>query len=483
MSKQNFNKSNGPAKRRPSSSPSKDKRSDSSRSDKPRFSKDAKPSEGRKSFGRKDDSRSEKPFGRSTSSDTRTNKGSKYNSDSNSRFSKSTDRREGGAFSNDRKKSYSSSEERPYARKRSADSGEFKKPYDKTKTRGDKPFGKSSGGDFKKPFNKDKTTRSEKPYGRGFSDDRPFKKSFPTSGDSERPRFKKDSNEFESSGEGFEKPIPSYKRNKFDGDKVRNKRKAYENKLDNYGKKKFVAKEAPLSDEIRLNKYISNSGICSRREADDLIAQGLIKVNGEVITELGYKVKTTDSIKYNDKVIKPEKLVYVLLNKPKDFITTMDDEGGRKTVMDLVATATRERIFPVGRLDRNTTGLLLLTNDGELTQKLTHPSFKIKKIYEVEIDKPITTEDFEKLQTSKIHLFDGPVKIDDVAIISPGKKILGIEIHEGRNRIVRRVFESMGYEVVKLDRVMYAGLTKKDLPRSKWRFLSTSEVNMLKYML
>jgi 23S rRNA pseudouridine2605 synthase len=481
MSKQNFNKSNGPAKRRPSSSNSRDKRSDSSRSDKPRFSKDGGSSEGRKSFGRSEEKRGEKSsFGRSSDSRS-TSKSSKFGGESKSRFSKSTDKREGG-FSSDRKKSFSSNEERPFARKRSGEGSDFKKPFDKSKSRGDKPYGRSSEGEFKKPFNKDRNTRGEKPFGRGKSDDKPFKKSFP-SYDNDKPRFKKESNEFEGSDEGFEKPIPSYKRNKFDGDKVRNKRKAYENKLDNYSKKKFVAKEAPLTDEIRLNKYISNSGICSRREADDLIAQGLIKVNGEVITELGYKVKTTDSIKYNDKVIKPEKLVYVLLNKPKDFITTMDDESGRKTVMDLVASATRERIFPVGRLDRNTTGLLLLTNDGELTQKLTHPSFKIKKIYEVEIDKPITTEDFEKLQTSKIHLFDGPVKIDDVAIISPGKKILGIEIHEGRNRIVRRVFESMGYEVVKLDRVMYAGLTKKDLPRSKWRFLSTSEVNMLKYML
>jgi len=161
----------------------------------------------------------------------------------------------------------------------------------------------------------------------------------------------------------------------------------------------------------------------------------------------------------------------------------MDDEGGRKTVMDLVATATKERIFPVGRLDRNTTGLLLLTNDGELTQKLTHPSFKIKKIYEVEINDPISPEEFERLQKSHITLYDGPVKIDDIAIISPNRKIMGIEIHEGRNRIVRRIFESMGKEVVRLDRVMYAGLTKKNLQRGKWRFLTTSEGNQLKYML
>lgn len=271
---------------------------------------------------------------------------------------------------------------------------------------------------------------------------------------------------------------------KFDNDKVKKGRKAYENKLDKLSKSKpnIAPVSAPDSFEIRLNKYISNSGVCSRREADQLILEGTVKVNGVVVTELGYKVKPGDSVKYNNKVLNPEKSVYVLLNKPKDFITTMEDENDRKTVMQLVANATKERIYPVGRLDRNTTGLLLFTNDGELAQKLTHPSNKVKKIYEVEIDKPITAEDFDKIVAGKVHLFDGPVKVDEAAIISPNKKIIGIEIHEGRNRIVRRIFESLGYDVLKLDRVMYAGLTKKNIPRGSWRYLTATEVNKIKYL-
>jgi 23S rRNA pseudouridine2605 synthase len=284
----------------------------------------------------------------------------------------------------------------------------------------------------------------------------------------------------ERSSGGYKKDI----KKSFDSDDLKKGRKSYSKKIDRIGKgKKYTPSKQTEDSSIRLNKYISNSGICSRREADQLIIEGLVQVNGVVITELGHKVQPGDSVKYNNKVIRPESLVYVLLNKPKDFITTMDDEGGRKTVMDLVANATKERIFPVGRLDRNTTGLLLLTNDGELTQKLTHPSFKIKKIYEVELNESITPEEFERLQKSHITLYDGPVKIDDIAIISPNRKILGIEIHEGRNRIVRRVFESLGKEVVRLDRVMYAGLTKKNLPRGKWRFLTNSEVNQMKYLL
>ena len=271
---------------------------------------------------------------------------------------------------------------------------------------------------------------------------------------------------------------------KFDTDQVKRGRKSYENKLDRLSKPKpnTVKVSAPDSYDVRLNKYIANSGICSRREADQLITEGTIKVNGVVVTELGYKVKLEDSVKYNNKVLMPEKFAYVLLNKPKDFITTMDDENERKTVMQLVANATNERIYPVGRLDRNTTGLLLFTNDGELAQKLTHPSNKVKKIYEVELDKPITDEDFDKIADGKIHLFDGPVKVDEIAIISPSKKMIGIEIHEGRNRIVRRIFESLGYDVQKLDRVMYAGLTKKNVSRGSWRYLTATEVNKIKYL-
>ncbi|UHG91879.1 pseudouridine synthase [Spirosoma oryzicola] len=230
----------------------------------------------------------------------------------------------------------------------------------------------------------------------------------------------------------------------------------------------------------RLNRYIANSGVCSRREADELIARGDISVNGKVVTEMGYKVKDGDTVKYGTKILNPERFVYVLLNKPKDYITTTEDPEERKTVMELVADAGNFRMYPVGRLDRNTTGLLLLTNDGELADKLTHPSNNVRKIYQVEIDKPITDEHFEKIQQG-ITLEDGPIKPDAVSIVTPDAQVIGIEIHSGRNRIVRRIFEHLGYEVTKLDRTTYAGLTKKELPRGKWRFLDPKEVVKLKY--
>ncbi len=236
------------------------------------------------------------------------------------------------------------------------------------------------------------------------------------------------------------------------------------------------------NEEWRLNRYIANAGICSRREADELIASGEIKVNGEVVTEMGYRVGPNDTVTYGRKTLNRQKTVYVLLNKPKDFITTTEDPEGRKTVMELVKNASKERLFPVGRLDRNTTGLLLFTNDGELAQKLTHPSNDVSKIYQVELDKPITEEDFKKVQAG-VELEDGKAEVDDVALIGDSKKFLGLEIHIGRNRIVRRIFEHLGYEVVTLDRVQYAGLTKKDLPRGNWRFLSEKEVVRLKYFM
>ena len=235
-------------------------------------------------------------------------------------------------------------------------------------------------------------------------------------------------------------------------------------------------------DELRLNRYIANAGICSRREADALIAAGEIRVNGEVMTEMGYKVQPTDTVQYGKTNLSREKSVYVLLNKPKDFITTTEDPEGRRTVMDLVAGASKERIFPVGRLDRNTTGLLLFTNDGEVAQKLSHPSHKNKKIYQVELSRPLTEEDLRKISEG-LELEDGKAIVDDVAVVAGNAHFVGIEIHIGRNRIVRRIFEHLGYEVVALDRVQYAGLTKKDLPRGKWRFLSEQEVIRLKYFM
>lgn len=239
------------------------------------------------------------------------------------------------------------------------------------------------------------------------------------------------------------------------------------------------AGKASSNEPIRLNRAIANSGICSRREADQLILEGKIKVNGKIVTELGFKVQSSDKVFYNGKLLQRERMVYVLLNKPKDFITTTKDEKGRKTVMSLVSKACEERIYPVGRLDRNTTGLLLFTNDGELAKKLTHPSHKVRKIYQLELDKPIEEEDFNKI-LSGVELEDGVTEVDDLAVISPDRKTLGIEIHSGKNRVVRRIFEAVGYEVVKLDRAVFAGLNKKDLPRGKWRFVTERELLQLK---
>ena len=234
------------------------------------------------------------------------------------------------------------------------------------------------------------------------------------------------------------------------------------------------------NEELRLNKFLANAGVCSRREADEHIANGNVKVNGEVVTELGTKVTRKDSVLFNDQPVSLERKVYVLLNKPKDTVTTSDDPQGRQTVMDLVRNASEERIYPVGRLDRNTTGVLLLTNDGDLASKLTHPKYVKKKIYHVWLDKDVNPEDLAKISAG-IELEDGPIHADAIAYASDtDKNQIGIEIHSGKNRIVRRIFEYLGYRVTKLDRVYFAGLTKKNLPRGRWRHLTQQEVNMLK---
>ncbi|MCE3295701.1 MAG: ribosomal large subunit pseudouridine synthase [Crocinitomicaceae bacterium] len=248
--------------------------------------------------------------------------------------------------------------------------------------------------------------------------------------------------------------------------------------------KERVKKGDPMptfnENEIRLNKFLSNAGVASRREADVLIQSGVIAVNDVIVTELGYKIKPGDSVKYDGETINAEKKRYVLLNKPKGFITTMDDPMGRKTVMTLVEKACKERVYPVGRLDRDTTGLLLFTNDGDLAKKLTHPRYKASKIYHVEADKPVTTEDLLKLK-SGIYLDDGKVVCDDAVYVDGGSsREVGVELHSGKNRVVRRLFEALGYEVVKLDRVKFAGLTKKDLPRGFFRHLTEKEVAFLK---
>ena len=250
-----------------------------------------------------------------------------------------------------------------------------------------------------------------------------------------------------------------------------------------YSMKKQIEYKDILTDPnepIRLNKYLANAGICSRREADEFIAAGVVSVNGVVVTELGTKIKRTDEVKFHDEPVSIERKAYVLLNKPKDCVTTSDDPQARKTVMDFVKDACKERIYPVGRLDRNTTGVLLLTNDGDLASKLTHPKYLKKKIYHVHCDKNVTKADLDQIAAG-ITLEDGEIHADAISYASEtDKKQVGIEIHSGKNRIVRRIFESLGYKVVKLDRVYFAGLTKKGLKRGDWRYLTEMEVNMLR---
>jgi len=281
-----------------------------------------------------------------------------------------------------------------------------------------------------------------------------FKKELP---DSEPRRFEK---KFDR---GYKKSAPSIPF-----------KKRYEDFDDDY------ESEDEQPEQMPLNKYIAHSGECSRRDAAELVRQGKIKVNGELVIDPGYKVKEGDKVTMAGKKLFPVKdMVYILLNKPKGFITTTEDPHERKTVMDLVANSGVERLYPVGRLDRNTTGLLLMTNDGDLAQKLSHPSYEVKKLYQVSLDKQLTKADFDKIMEG-VELEDGKVQVDEMSYLDD-KKELGLQIHSGRNRIVRRIFESLGYEVEKLDRVMYAGLTKKNLPRSKWRFLEEKEVIMLKH--
>ena len=234
-----------------------------------------------------------------------------------------------------------------------------------------------------------------------------------------------------------------------------------------------------VTGEIRLNRFISQSGVCSRREADEFILAGVVTVNGQVVTELGTKILPTDEVRFNDEKLQGEKHVYIVLNKPKGYVTSLDDPHADKTVMDLLRDACSERVYPVGRLDKNSLGLLLITNDGDVTRQLTHPSYRKKKIYQVTLDKPLTRADMDTL-TEGITLEDGDIFADEVAYASEDKKTVGVEIHSGRNRIVRRMFEHLGYTVQKLDRVYYAGLTKKNLKRGDWRFLTKDEVMRLK---
>ena len=302
---------------------------------------------------------------------------------------------------------------------------------------------------------------------RRFDDDRPRERRFH---DDDRPRRR------------FDDDRP---RRRFDDDRRGDRR--FDDGEERRGRKGYVREKDPMYDrpkatgEIRLNKYLADCGICSRREADDLIKAGCVMVNDEVITTMGYKVKTEDKVVYGGQTLNREKLRYVLLNKPKGFITTSDDPYERDTVMELVKNACRERLFPVGRLDKMTTGLLLFTNDGDLTKRLTHPSTEVPKLYQVTLDKPLTKNDMLRIAEG-IELDDGPIAADAIAYDQDdeSKKVIGIELHSGRNRIVRRIFEHLGYEVQKLDRTMFAGLDKYRLPRGEWRFLTDLEVSNLK---
>lgn len=347
-------------------------------------------------------------------------------------------------------------ERKPFGEKRSFGRRDDERGEKKSFGRSErKPFGRDDRED-RKPFSRG----DKKPFGRRNDDERGERKSFGER--SERKPF------------GDKKPFGK----RFDREEerpMRGGRRGYRREKD----PEFDRPRA--TGEIRLNKYLADSGICSRREADDLILAGAVTVNGEVVTELGTKVKTTDKVVYGGQTLNREKLRYVLLNKPKGVITTSDDPYERHTVMDLVEGACQERIYPVGRLDRNTIGLLLLTNDGELAKTLTHPSHEVKKLYHVTLNKPLTAADFEKIEKG-LMLEDGPIQVDkiDYVVDDPTMREVGVEIHSGRNHIVRRIFESLGYEVTKLDRVMLAGLTKQNLPRGHWRFLTSAEISMLK---
>jgi len=268
------------------------------------------------------------------------------------------------------------------------------------------------------------------------------------------------------------------------GDRKDFNKKPQGEKVPDLSRKKTFKKEDKqtniTSDKVRLNRYVANAGVCSRRDADVLIAKGEITVNGKVVTQMGITVGLKDDVRYNGNRLNPEEKVYVLLNKPKDYVTTVEDKHAKRTVMDLVTDACEQRIYPVGRLDKQTTGLLLLTNDGELTKTLTHPKYNAKKIYHVYTDKPVFANHIDQL-ASGITLEDGPIHADAVSFVEKEDKTqVGIEIHSGRNRIVRRMFEHFGYRVMKLDRVYFAGLTKQGVPRGKWRFLTDKEVTRLK---
>lgn len=476
-------------------------RSNSSRSDSPRNERSSSRDDAKRPFkslrgDSKDFSKPRRSYDRKDDSDKparggnfkKRSGGSGFSSRSEKPFSRSRDDRDDS--------------KRPSRFSDKSDSKDFSKPrrsYDRKDdsserpSRGNKPYGRSKddssekpsrGGNFKKRSAGGYSSREEKPYSRS-TDERD---------ETKRPARSLDKDDKRPSN--FSERDDS-RRSKFSDKEDRgDKKSGFFSKLSRGGKS-FSRTAAPApeygkeiskgkedlgggSEKIRLNRYISNSGVCSRREADELIKMGLVTVNGTVVTEMGHKVDRKDVIKYDGKTLRAEKPVYILMNKPKGFLTTTKDPQDRNTVMQIIAESVKERVYPVGRLDRNTTGLLLLTNDGELTDKLSHPSYNVKKIYKVDLDKPLTKTDFDKIKKG-VHLEEGKAIVDDLALVSEDGKTIGIELHIGWNRVIRRIFESLGYEVVKLDRSVYAGLDKKDLSRGHWRHLTREEVVRLKH--
>lgn len=491
-------------------------------------------------FKRPRNSRDDKSNGSPDRRRTGENKPSKTGSSrpsksSNSGFDKTSDRPERnnhGKRTSDTPKSFSSSRSKPYSgrpesgdgpsrstssgnsfsRSRSDDrpkssfgeqagekksySSRGKTPYSGRPTSDDRPkrsFGGEQGGE-----RKSYSPRNKAPYsGRPIADDRP-KRSFGGESSGERrpagkPGFKSgersadkkfSSRSSDSTGYKKRSDEPEYKPFRKSANSSYSKPSFKTERSPDEKPQRTRKKSAEDAGLIRLNRYISNAGICSRRKADELISAGVISVNGEVVSELGHKIDPQkDAVRYNGELLKREKMVYVLLNKPKDYITTTDDPQERRTVMHLVEKASRERIYPIGRLDRNTTGLLLMTNDGDLADKLSHPKNNITKLYHAELNKNLTQGDLNKIAFG-LELEDGLIKPDTIAYVQGGsKREIGIQIHSGKNRIVRRIFEHLGYEVVKLDRAVYANLTKKDLPRGRWRYLDEKEIIQLKHLI
>ncbi len=375
------------------------------------------------------------------------------------------------------------------------------RPYKK-----DRPFSKDRPESGDRKFSKDKPFSKDRPSAgdRKFSRERPFSKDRPETGDRKFSRekpFSKDRPQTGNRRQSPDRPSSAHRSGRgersyssdrlYSSDRPERSERSYSK--DRPASKRPYAKGKPgrssreprkiLDDSSRLNKYIANAGVCSRREADMLIKNGAITVNGKIVTEMGVKVMPGDVVMYGTQRLVNEKKVYILLNKPKDYITTSDDPQHRKTVLELIRNAGRERVYPVGRLDRNTTGLLLLTNDGELAKKLTHPRHGVRKLYHVHLDQAVTKADLEQIANG-VKIDDNLVVPDAVSYIDKAetKKEVGIELHSGQNRVVRRLFEQFGYKVTKLDRVVFAGLTKKDLPRGKWRFLTEKEVNYLRML-